>query len=200
MEKPFSQACENNKKLILAIIADYFEQSKLVLEIGSGTGQHASYFARKMPHLFWQTSDQLIYQEGINLRVNEYTKYNLGRPMTLDVTQSRWPIENCDGIFTANTSHIMNQQMVDDMFIGASNILTSESFFCLYGPFKFDGKFTSKSNEDFDQWLKGRDPESGIRDFERLEELALDQQLNFVKRFDMPANNCILVWQKNRHK
>jgi len=198
MEKPFSQACENNKKPILEVISKHFENSELVLEIGTGTAQHALYFAKKLKQLYWQTSDQQQYLEGINLCLNEYRKYNLGRPLTIDVMQSNWQIEHCDGVFSANTSHIMNWQMVKNMFVGVGHILMPEKHFCLYGPFNFNGQYTSDSNEAFDKMLRDRDPNSGLRNFEDLQRLAESQGLSFHKQYDLPANNKILVWQQTK--
>lgn len=197
MEKPYSQACENNKKPILDVIGNYFNDSELVLEIGSGTAQHAVYFANELKNTYWQTSDQRQYMKGINLRINEYKKYNLGRPLAIDVTQSPWAIDRCEGVFSANTSHIMSWPMVEKMFQGVGRILLPKKSFCLYGPFNFDGQYTSSSNQAFDNMLRDRDPESGLRNFEELLALAELNGLSFTKRYDLPANNCILTWQKN---
>ncbi|PCJ48636.1 MAG: methylase [Gammaproteobacteria bacterium] len=198
MNKPFSQASENNKSPIFSIIKDYYTHTKLLLEIGSGTGQHAVFFAEKFPHLFWQTSDQKQYLDGINLTLDEYQNNNLGRPLELEVTQPSWPIDRCEGVFSANTSHIMSWEMVEKMFSGVGQILTAEGYFCLYGPFNFDRKFTSSSNEAFDKMLRERDPNSGLRDFEAIEEMADEKGLIFVDRHNMPANNNILVWQPKK--
>jgi len=196
MEKPFSQACENNKQPILEVISQYFDNSKLILEIGTGTAQHAMYFAEQLKHLYWQTSDQEAYLGGINLNLNGYPYYNLGRPLMLDVMDDNWSFDKCDGIFSANTSHIMNQVMVEKMFAGVGNILMPKHYFCLYGPFNFDGQYTADSNQSFDKMLRTRDPESGLRNFEDLQKIANLQQLKFINRHDLPANNNILVWQK----
>ena len=196
MEIPFSQACENNKQPILDVISQYFKNSKLILEIGSGTAQHAVYFAEKLKHLYWQTTDQEVYQEGINLRLDNYQNTNIGRPLVLNVMEDDWPIEQCDGVFSANTSHIMNQQMVNKMFLGVGKVLQANQYFCLYGPFNFNGQYTAKSNESFDQMLRARDPESGLRNFEDLQKIAESQGLFFFKQHDLPANNNILVWKK----
>ena len=195
MNKPYSQASENNKLPIFDIIKDYFKQSKVILEIGSGTGQHAVYFAEKLSQLYWQTSDQKEYIAGINEWINKYRHYNLGRPVVLDVTQKKWPVKDCDGVYSANTSHIMSWDMVEQMFSGVANILTPECYFCLYGPFNFNGQYTSSSNEAFDKMLRERNPESGLRDFEDLEKLADDKGLIFVEQHQLPANNNILVWK-----
>jgi len=200
MDKPFSKACENNKKPILDVIGDYFNDSGLVLEIGTGTAQHAMYFAEKLQKLYWQTSDRSENIEGINLRVNEYTRYNLGRPLAIDVTQKEWQIDSCQGVFSANTSHIMNWHMVKNMFVGVGNILMPEKYFCLYGPFMFNGKYTTTSNESFDKKIQERDPKSGLKNFEDLQRLAESQGLSFFKRHDLPANNNVLVWQRTMDK
>ncbi len=194
--KPYSQACENNKQPILDVIKSYFEAATNVLEIGSGTGQHAVYFAQHLPHLTWQTSDQRDYHDGINAWIDEYPGDNLKRPLELDVTKP-WPITQACGIFSANTSHIMSWPMVIEFFKGVGRTLESNGYFCLYGPFNFCGEFTSDSNRDFDAHLKQRDPAMGIRDYVDLEELARNAGLFFIEKHAMPANNFILVWQKS---
>jgi len=115
MNKPFSQACENNKQPILAVLQQAFIATKEVVEIGSGTGQHAVYFAQNMPHISWKTSDLLVNQRGINQWLDEFPQANLHRPLTLDLNKP-WPIEQIDGIFTANTLHIVSWQLVVKFF------------------------------------------------------------------------------------
>jgi hypothetical protein len=178
------------------VIGDYFSGAEKILEIGSGTGQHAVYFADKLPHLYWQTTDQQQYHEGINLWLDEYPKHNIGRPLILDVTQSDWGVESTNGVYSANTCHIMSWQMVQKMFAGVGQILLSDGYFCLYGPFNYHGNYSSDSNQSFDHWLRERDPESGLREFDELEALAASHGMYFIKRYDLPANNNILVWQK----
>jgi len=198
MEKSFSQACENNKRPILEVIGGYFDEPGMILEIGTGTAQHAMYFAEKLRKLYWQTSDKAENIEDINAHVNEYTHYNLGRPLPIDVLQKDWQLESCEGVFSANTSHIMNWYMVENMFEGVGHILLPKKYFCLYGPFIFNGQYTSPSNEAFDKMLKEQDPQSGLKNFEDLQKLAESQGLSFFKQHDMPANNNILVWQRNQ--
>ena len=122
-QKPFSQACENNKAPILSVLQQVFTTPAVVLEIGSGTGQHAVYFAEHMPHLYWQPSDQKQYLDGCRLRVNEAGLDNLRQPLELDVRNTPWPVSHCDGVFAANTAHIMHWPAVESMFIGVSGIL-----------------------------------------------------------------------------
>jgi len=195
MTKPFSQACENNRDPILNVIQNYFDKASKILEVGSGTGQHAVHFAKHLPHLTWHTSDQQSYHEGIQQWIDESHLSNLVAPIELDVTK-QWPETKFDGIFSANTSHIMHWRMVEDFFAGVGEHLDINGYFCLYGPFNFCGEFTSESNQAFDEHLKSRDPEMGLRDYVDLEALARQADLMFVEKHDMPANNFILVWQK----
>jgi len=195
--KPFSESSEQNKEPILAVLREVFSDSKCVLEIGSGTGQHAIYFGKNLPSVTWHTSDVIDNHPGIHAWLNESSLNNVKPPLRLDVSKIQWQeMEFFDGIFSANTVHIMHWQNVIDMFVGAGQILTVGGMYCLYGPFNYSGQYTSQSNAHFDQWLKTRDPESGIRDFEALNKLALDAGLQLIKDYEMPANNRILVWKK----
>ena len=194
---PFSQACENNKQPILQILQTAFRNCKFILEIGSGTGQHAVFFAEQMPWLIWQTSDQVEYLDGINAWCDQAQLANLKKPLVLDVTQKPWPhINAVDGIFSANTCHIMSWSMVEDFFEGVGNTLKSGGRFCLYGPFNYHGQFTNDSNARFDQWLKQRDPLSGIRDHEAIVALAAKAGLTLLEDHAMPANNRTLVFHR----
>ncbi len=194
--KPFSAACERNKEPILAILKDAFANSKKVLGLGSGTGQHAVYFAEHLPHLIWQPSDLAENCPGIQEWVRESPLNNVLLPLELDINWTEWPIGPVDAIFSANTLHIMSWPEVKKCFAGIGKVLESQGILCIYGPFNYHGAYTSKSNEDFDAWLKNRDPESGIRAFEAVDELACDQGLQLVKDHAMPANNRLLVWKK----
>jgi cyclopropane fatty-acyl-phospholipid synthase-like methyltransferase len=194
--KPFSQACEENKEPILDVLKRLFSDVERVLEVGSGTGQHAVYFAGHLPHLFWQPSDVMENHAGILAWLNEDALTNAGFPIDLDVSGA-WPEQVYDGVFSANTSHIMSWPEVEQMFIGVGRVLQDTGVFVLYGPFNFDGHYTSESNQRFDQWLKQRDPKSGIRNFEDLNELASQHGLVFQEDIAMPTNNRILVWHKN---
>jgi len=194
--KPFSESCEQNQDVILETIKPLLTNSKHVLEIGSGTGQHAVYFAKAMPHLVWQTSDQIIYHDGIKLWLNEARLENTPPPILLDVSNDPWPDINIDTIFSANAVHIMSWQNVVDFMNHAGELLSFEGQLFLYGPFNYDGKYTSDSNARFDVWLKQNNPLSGIRDFEAMNKLAEDKGLHLVNDFAMPANNRILHWKK----
>lgn len=194
-DKPFSPACENNKDPILNVLRDAFSDRRSVLEIGSGTGQHAVYFAAALPHLRWQTSDLLENHEGILRWLEEAGLANLHPPIQLDVTQRDWP-EDFDAVFTANTAHIMPWPAVVAMVGRIGERLPAGGIFCQYGPFNYNGRFTSDSNARFDRWLKELDPTRGIRDFEGIRELARQAGLSLQSDNTMPANNRLLVWQK----
>ncbi len=199
MNKPFSQACQNNQRPILNLLTRTFASTKHVLEIGSGTGQHAAYFGQHLPHLTWQTSDLLINHSGINAWLDEITLTNVQRPIVVDLNDT-WPElipkQHIDGLFTANTLHIISWPLVVKFFDGIADNLPSLGMICIYGPFKYQGEFTSESNANFDLWLKDRDIESGIRDIEAILSLASSAGLVLIDDHDMPANNRLLVLSK----
>ncbi|MFT5636020.1 MAG: cyclopropane fatty-acyl-phospholipid synthase-like methyltransferase [Cognaticolwellia sp.] len=195
MNKPFSQACENNKTAILLRLVDTFRQSKTVLEVGSGTGQHAVYFAPNMTWLSWQTSDIMLNHQGISQWLKEYPAGNLLHPVELDLNQP-WPIAKVDAIYTANTLHIVSWPLVQAFFSGVTQHLNQQGKLCIYGPFNYQGKYTSESNADFDIWLKERDSQSAIRDIEAIIALAESAGLSLEYDHDMPANNRLLEFSK----
>ena len=196
MNKPYAEACDRNRDSILAVIAPLLAKSRAVLEIGSGTGQHAVFFAEMMPHLLWHTSDRDENHAGIRLWIEEARLANIRPPIDLDVMRRPWPEVGVDAVFSANTAHIMHWPEVEALFAGVAELLPENGFFLLYGPFNYQGSYTSDSNERFDAWLKARDPLSGIRDFEALDCLAGRGGLRLIGDFAMPANNRILFWQK----
>ncbi|MGR9051817.1 MAG: DUF938 domain-containing protein [Gammaproteobacteria bacterium] len=194
--KPFSQACENNKTPILDVLKKTFGNVRRVLEIGSGTGQHACHFARSMPHLQWQPTDKTENLSGIRLWVQDANLTNLLQPIALDVMQTDWPCLTIEALFTANTLHIMAWQEVETMFSRLEILLKPGAPLCIYGPFNYGGRYTSLSNADFDRFLKSRDPASGIRDIEAVTTLARRAGLVLREDNTMPANNRLLVWEK----
>jgi len=194
--KPYSESCDQNREPILAVIGPLLQDARSLLEIGSGTGQHAVYFARALPHLVWHTSDCLEYHPGIRLWLEEAALANTRPPLQLDVARSDWPELEVDAVFSANTAHIMHWHEVAAMFAGVGRLLPTGGRFLLYGPFNYHGRFTSDSNARFDQWLKARDPGMGVRDFEALSQLAEEAGLQLRQDFEMPANNRILYWQR----
>jgi cyclopropane fatty-acyl-phospholipid synthase-like methyltransferase len=193
--KPFSQACMNNREPILRVLERVFASASHVLEVGSGTGQHAVYFAKAMPHLQWQTSDLPENLPGIRLWLEDEPHDNLPTPLALDVNKS-FPNAGFDAVFSANTAHIMPWPTVEQFFQQVADTLPPGGVFALYGPFNYEGAYTSESNARFDTWLKAQNPDRGIRDFEKVDAMA--GRLGLVLQEDnaMPANNRLLVWRK----
>lgn len=194
--KPFSQACENNKRPILNILERVFANRQRVLEIGTGTGQHAVFFAEHLPHLHWQTSDLQENHVGIKAWLDDARLDNVSPPIGIDADHTPWPIDPVDAVFSANTLHIMSWQQVQRLFRGIAGVTLPRAKVVIYGPFNYGGRFTSESNRNFDSWLKERGPHQGIRDFEAVNALADDQGFQLLEDNPMPANNRLLVWEK----
>lgn len=192
---PFSQACENNKDPILSVLREAFVNQCKVLEIGSGTGQHAVYFAEHLSHLHWQASDQLEYLPGITARISANPRKNLALPIELDVSKDKWP-RDFDAAFSANTAHIMPWEVAQLMLKKVAEYLPVNGRFALYGPFNYNGTYTSESNARFDQWLKDVAAHQGIRHFEDVNALLCEAGMRLLEDYTMPANNRLLLWQK----
>ena len=196
MTKPYSQACENNKGPILSKIRRYLTGKERILEVGSGTGQHAVHFARHLPNISWHTADQAMHHEGINAWLDEANLSNLIAPITLDLNHD-WPVtEKYDAIYTANTFHIVSEPLVERLIKGATKHSQAQSHLFIYGPFNYNGQFTSESNQGFDAMLRARDPQSGIRDQEWVVSLAKKHGFELVQDHEMPANNRLLVFKR----
>ncbi|GAB3345784.1 DUF938 domain-containing protein [Lysobacter tyrosinilyticus] len=198
-DKPFAPACERNRDPILAVLREHFSDRRSVLEIGSGTGQHAVHFAAAMPWLSWQCADRAENLPGIRMWLDEAGLANTPAPIELDVRDA-WPADRYDAVFSANTLHIMGWPEVETFFAGVERVLASATdvggVLAVYGPFNYAGAYTSDSNRDFDGWLKARDPVSGIRDFEAVDALARGIGLRLVADVAMPANNRTLLWRR----
>jgi SAM-dependent methyltransferase len=192
---PHSDACERNKGPILEVLRTAFVECAHILEIGSGTGQHGVHFANEMPWLVWQPSERAEEMPGLRKRIMQEGPQNLRAPVELDVTQPPWDVRHMDGVFTANTLHIMGWPEVEAFFANLPAILKPGAVLAIYGPFRYAGKYTSESNASFDEMLRTRDPASGIRDFEAVDALA--RSIGFALQADhrMPANNQTLVWK-----
>ncbi|MXR67543.1 DUF938 domain-containing protein [Shewanella sp. JBTF-M18] len=194
---PFSQSCENNKTPILAILKQSFKTTRRVLEVGSGTGQHAVFFAAHLPHLTWCPSDQPQFIAPLEKRIALQGGDNIAPPVSLDVT-APWPLAQgeVDGIFSANTLHIMSEAMVTDFFRGVEHHLSDNGSLCVYGPFNYNNQYTSESNRQFDIWLKHRNIHSGIRDIEWIMDRADTAGLSLQADHAMPANNRLLHFSR----
>ena len=193
----FADACERNKGPILEVLKSAFASSHSVLEIGSGTGQHAVHFAAALRHVSWQPTELPEHLGALGERIRLEGTPNLRGPIALDVREHPWRVPSVDAVFSANTLHIMAWSAVREFFRGAGAALGAEGVLCVYGPFRYEGRYTSDSNAEFDRWLKARDPVSGIRDFEALDELARGAGLVLAADHAMPANNRTLVWRRS---
>jgi len=209
MTKPHAESCERNRAPILQVLQQHLGQAHHVLEIGSGTGQHAVHFAAAMQWLRWQASDHRDHLHGIGQWLDEAGLPNTppalelqavvgGGLQPLPALPVHEGVAGFDAVFTANTLHIMGWEQVQAVFAGLPRLMAPDALFIAYGPFNYNGAFTSDSNRNFDGWLKARDPRSGIRDFEAVDALARAQQLALCEDVAMPANNRCLVWRRMR--
>ena len=197
MTKPFSAACERNREPILAELRRVLPPSGRVLDIGSGTGQHAVYFGAALPDITWQTSDLPSNHPGIHAWLAEEAPPNVLAPVELDVRTEAWPAGPWDAVFTANTCHIMAWDEVEAMFAGIARVLRKGGPLCVYGPFNYGGRFTSESNAMFDMSLKAQGEHMGIRNAEDVGRLASANGLVFVEDCEMPAHNRLIVWARS---
>jgi hypothetical protein len=193
---PFSEACERNKGPILEVLRSVFADRSHVLEIGSGTGQHAVHFAAHLEHLIWHPTERLSALPELTARIQAEGRRNLRQPTVLDVRQSVWPLRTVDAVFTANTLHILSWPEVSAMFNGIGGTLAPGGVVCIYGPFRYAGRYTSPSNLEFDRVLQARDPDSGIREIHDLNALASGFGLRLDADHDLPAHNRLLVFMK----
>ncbi|QDG77530.1 DUF938 domain-containing protein [Labrenzia sp. PHM005] len=200
---PFSAAADRNKDVIRDTLRPILEKRHRVLEIGSGTGQHAVHITTALPHITWQCSDLAENIPGITERLNASENPRTPAPLALDVAETPWPLpapdtsQAFDAIFTANTLHIMSFGHVEQFFGRVAEVLsTKKGVLCVYGPLKYGGDFTTESNAAFDVQLKDWNPVSGIRDFEALDALAQNAGLTFSADHKMPANNQLVVWER----
>lgn len=199
MNKPDAPSCQRNRDPILDVLRDHCADRREALEIGSGTGQHAVHFGAALPHLRWQTSELPEHHAGIRAWIDESGLSNVLPPIALDV-RGAWPETRYDLVFTSNTLHIMSWESVQQFFERLPDIVTPDAKLIVYGPFNYHGRHTSDSNRDFDGWLKARDPQSGIRDFEAVNALASTAGFRLIEDRAMPANNRCAVWQAGAGK
>lgn len=192
---PFSQACENNKGFILEVLREVFADRHTVLEVGSGSGQHATYFAQNLSHLKWQPTEIPAHAAHLRPRCQSYAGNNLLPPTALDVWDEPWQVVIPDAVFSANTLHIMSLSSVRRFFEVLAGGRPADLVLAIYGPFNYDGRYTSDSNARFDQWLAAQHPDSAIRDFEVVDALAQGAGLTLYRDHEMPANNRLLVWR-----
>lgn len=192
----YSGAAERNSQPIFEQIERLFPSAGKVLEIGSGTGQHATYFCQRLPDLLWQPTDRTANLRGLNLQFAEAANPQILEPLALDVLVDQWPVGLFDAAYSANTSHIMPWEAVQATFAGVASVLKPGARFCLYGPFNIDGEYTAPSNALFDKSLRAGEGGMGLRDMADIEKLAMSHQLSMEQKIAMPANNFLLVFRK----
>ena len=194
--KQFAPACERNKEAILAVLREVLPSTGTVLEIGSGTGQHAAYFASHLPHLVWQPTDLLENLPSIRAWRDEAAVTNLREPVELDVASRCWPVKHADAVVCINTIHIVAWESVVNLLAGVGRLLVAGGVFYVYGAYRYADRSLEPSNVEFDRWLKARNPHSGIRDFEAVNRLAHEAGLSFCGDRAMSANNRSIWWTK----
>jgi len=195
IEKPDAPSCARNREPILGVLRRHFADRREVLEIGSGTGQHAVFLAAELPHLIWQASDRLENLAGIQAWLDEAALGNTPAAMPFDVGDA-WPVRRFDAVFSANTLHIMSWPEVGRLFAGLPGVMADDFTLVIYGPFNHDGRYTSESNAAFDAWLKQGGAQRGLRDLDAVDALAAQAGLKLIEDCPMPSNNRCLVWHR----
>jgi len=196
MKKPHSPSADRNKAIILSVLKAEVSAGQLVLEIGSGTGQHVSFFASALPEVNWQPTDLESNIPAINSWIAQHRFGNILEPVVLNVDTHPWPITNADVCYTCNTLHIVSMQSVHSIFQGCRNVLKKAGKLCAYGPFSIGGEHTSPSNVLFDQQLRNADAASGVRDLSELNKIAQQHGFAACRSTAMPANNLFVVWER----
>ena len=192
----FSEAAEKNKNHILLVLQEWLPTHARVLEIGSGSGQHALHMAAEMKSITWQPTERSEGMHDLTKNLSDYGFPNILKPLMLDLSSERWPNVDTNCVYSANVMHIVKENLGENLIRGVGDNLIEGGLLILYGPYKYGGDFTTQSNAEFDAWLKARDPNSGIRDFEWVAGLADQQGLLFKGDLAMPANNQLLIFQR----
>ena len=193
----YSRAADNNKAAILSVLTPYLSEGDHVFEIGSGSGQHAIHMAAALPHIQWQPSDRANTLALLSANIREYGTPNVQQPIELDLAKPPLALsEGVQCVYAANVMHIVSEPLGVTLITLAAQSLSKDGYLVLYGPYRYGGEFTTESNKDFDGWLKDRDSDSGVRDFEWVERLANESGLTLIKDHAMPANNQCLVFKK----
>lgn len=192
-----TSAVDRNKGPILNVLKDIIDDLKLrVFEVGSGSGEHAAFFANHFKNIVWTTSDRLTNHPKIIETLKAAKLPNLRGPLEFEIGKDEFPKYTYDIVFTANTFHIMSWKQCKNLMKMLGHRLREGSQVIIYGPFNYNNEFTSKSNEEFDQYLKAQDPLKGIRSFEDVNKSMLKNGFTLYKDYEMPANNRMLVYTR----
>ena len=195
-QKPYAPSCDRNREPILGVLQSFLGNTKSLLEIGAGTGQHAVFMAPHFDHMDWTLADRRQNHKGISLWLGDFPNSNIHGPIEYEIPESSLPRETFDGVFTCNTLHMIPWSHCLKMFDDVNHTLLPEGLFIIYGAFNYKDQFTSESNRNFDIWLKKRDPQSGIKNFEDVTNALKTLGFQKLQDISMPANNCILVFKK----
>ncbi|MAD46662.1 MAG: methylase [Oceanospirillaceae bacterium] len=193
---PVAESCLRNQQAIYEVLSQELADDAVVLELGSGTGQHAAFMTPRLPRLRWQPSELAENIPAINAWREHIGRENFLPPLILDIAQDLWPVKQVDAVFSANLVHFVGWDKVRAMMAGIGRVLKPAGRAIFYGPYNYHGEFTSEGNRQLDEWLKSRDPSSGIKDFEQIQMTARKEKLRLLKDIAMPANNRILILQK----
>jgi SAM-dependent methyltransferase len=186
-----------NRDPILDVLRRVLPREGLVLEIASGGGEHAAYFAQNLPGLRWQPTDANSEMfESIAAHRAAAGVANLLAPLHLDVTSEQWPVERADAMVCCNMIHISPWAATEGLIAGAGRTLPRGGVLYLYGPYKIDGRHTAPSNQDFDAGLRGRNPLWGVRDLAEVSRLAEHHGLALGETVPMPANNLSVLFRR----
>jgi len=192
----YSQAAENNKAPIADVMGKHLPPDASVLEIGSGAGQHALHMSHTFPGITWLPSERKAVVPILMANLALYESNNIQPPLVLDLADFTWSGDPVDAVYAANVMHIVSDSLGKRLVQLAADALRSSGLLMLYGPYKYNGQFTTESNAAFDQWLKDRDPASGVRDFEAVIATAQCSGLTLAQDYAMPANNQMLIFER----
>ena len=192
----YSPAAEKNKTPILEVFRERLAPTARVLEVGSGAGQHALHFTDALPELRWQPTEHPAVMSALEANLGAAARDAILPPLALDLATDSWPTGPFDAVYAANVMHIVSVPLGEVLIRGAASVLREGGQLLLYGPYKFGGTFTTESNAEFDQWLKARDPRSGVREFEAVARVAETAGLELVDNRAMPSNNQLLCFRR----
>lgn len=192
----YSRAAENNRAPIADVMGKHLPPDASVLEIGSGAGQHALHMSHTFPGITWLPSEREAVVPILRANLALYESKNIQPPLVLDLAHFAWSDDPVDAVYAANVMHIVSESLGERLVQLAADALKSSGLLMLYGPYKYNGQFTTESNATFDQWLKDRDPASGVRDFEAVIATAQCTGLTLAHDYAMPANNQMLIFER----
>jgi Protein of unknown function (DUF938) len=203
--KQYAPATQRNREVILEALQQVLPANGTILEIASGTGEHAAFMAPRLPNHKWLPSDpNPVARASIAAWSNEVQSNNVYEPVDINASLPTWSVETrteflpITAIVNINMIHISPWATCLGLMAGANRILPPEGILYMYGPYKQNGKHTAPSNEAFDESLKMQNPEWGVRDLEEVITAASAQNLSFLKTIQMPANNLSVIFQRPR--